>query len=338
MDAKKIVITGVAGGAVSSAAKRVRDAFCDVGYTVQSPSPIFFSREDSVEQMLRKITDRLYEEETLADEANNSPSEKTLILCEGGVIDAKALIPDAAFALLLESLGCGEVYLRDGYDAVFCVTDGDFEAEESIISAWTGNPHLRIIDYSAGVLCGEEMLIRETMFFAGEPEPLEIERKYLIEYPDISLLESIPMCRKVEISQTYTKNAAGENVRLRRRGGGGSYIYIQTQKKSITPLKRIETERRLSEAEYSAQMRLAKEGQSLTKDRYCLLYGNRYFEIDVYPFWDDRAIMEIELLAEDEEVLFPDFIHIIREVTEDRAYSNHALAKAYGEVFQYKAQ
>ena len=25
------------------------------------------------------------------------------------------------------------------------------------------------------------------------------------------------------------------------------------------------------------------------------MYENQYFEIDIYPFWDDKAIVEIEL-------------------------------------------
>ena len=32
---------------------------------------------------------------------------------------------------------------------------------------------------------------------------------------------------------------------------------------------------------------------------------NQYFEIDVYPFWSDKAIMEIELRDEDEKIVFP---------------------------------
>ena len=62
------------------------------------------------------------------------------------------------------------------------------------------------------------------------------------------------------------------------------------------------------------------------KDRYCLVYDGQYFEIDVYPFWNDKAIMEIELSDTDVEIRFPDMIQVIKEVTDDDAYKNASLA------------
>jgi CYTH domain-containing protein len=58
-----------------------------------------------------------------------------------------------------------------------------------------------------------------------------------------------------------------------------------------------------------------------------MMYENQYFEIDIYPFWSDKAIMEIELSREDEEVRFPKCISIIKEVTDDDSYKNASLAQ-----------
>ena len=57
------------------------------------------------------------------------------------------------------------------------------------------------------------------------------------------------------------------------------------------------------------------------------MYKDQRFEIDLFPFWSDRAIMEIELEREDQAVDFPPEINIIREVTEDRRYTNSSLAR-----------
>ena len=65
----------------------------------------------------------------------------------------------------------------------------------------------------------------------------------------------------------------------------------------------------------------------IRKTRYCLTYKSQYFEIDVYPFWKDRAIVEIELLSEKEEIQIPKFLKVIKEVTDDESYKNSALAK-----------
>jgi CYTH domain-containing protein len=56
------------------------------------------------------------------------------------------------------------------------------------------------------------------------------------------------------------------------------------------------------------------------------MHENQYFEIDVYPFWNDRAIMEIELSNADDNIVFPEYIDIIKEVTSDPSYKNAALA------------
>ncbi len=63
------------------------------------------------------------------------------------------------------------------------------------------------------------------------------------------------------------------------------------------------------------------------KTRYCLTYENQYFEIDVYPFWSDKAIVELELSDENTDVKFPKEIKVIREVTDDISYKNVSLAK-----------
>ena len=168
----------------------------------------------------------------------------------------------------------------------------------------------------------------EISSFLGEPEPLEIERKFLIEYPNIEWLENSPNCKKIEIIQTYLKSDESEEIRVRQRGMNGNYIYFKTIKRKVDDLKRIEIEKRLSKDEYlTLLMEADTEKRQIRKNRYCLMSGNQYFEIDVYPFWDDKAILEIELSDENTEIVFPEEIKIIKEVTDDENYKNASLAK-----------
>lgn len=359
MKVNKIVITGGPCGGKTSAISRVRDAFTEMGYTVlcvPETATEFISGGvapwtcgTNAEYQYCQMSLQLEKERLFLRAAETMSAEKILIVCDRGALDNKAYMTDEEFRHILDELGENEVSLRDGYDAVFHLVTAADGAEEcyttannkartesleeartldlAVISAWTGNPHFRVIDNSTDFGEKLERLIREIAFFLGEPEPLEIERKYLIEYPDLSLLESLPNCQKVEIVQTYMKNSDGENIRIRRRGEGEHCVYFLTQKKNITGVKRIEIERRLTEAEYNDLMICGKDKRQLTKDRYCLMYDDQYFEIDVYPFWDDKAIMEIELSCEDAEIRFPDEIKIIKEVTGDKAYNNSSLAR-----------
>ena len=55
--------------------------------------------------------------------------------------------------------------------------------------------------------------------------------------------------------------------------------------------------------------------------------NNKYFEIDVYPFANNTAICEVELLDKNETIGFPKFIEVIKEVTNDKNFSNYSFAK-----------
>ena len=71
------------------------------------------------------------------------------------------------------------------------------------------------------------------------------------------------------------------------------------------------------------------EKNVITKDRYNIVEGETTYEIDVYPFWDDRAILEIEMEDEKEDIIIPDFVEVVRDVTEESAYKNSSLAKSH---------
>ena len=96
----------------------------------------------------------------------------------------------------------------------------------------------------------------------------------------------------------------------------------------VKQLREIVAERRLSAEEY---LRMLMEADTtkrqIRKNRYCLTYDNQYFEIDVYPFWSDKAIAEIELKDENEDIRFPKELTVIKEVTDDISYKNASLAK-----------
>lgn len=109
---------------------------------------------------------------------------------------------------------------------------------------------------------------------------------------------------------------------------GGHYTYYHTVKRKISDLKRVELERRITESEYlTLLMDADTTKKQIRKNRYCLTYRNLYLEIDVYPFWNDKAILEIELSDESTEITVPEQIRIIKEVTDDESYKNASLAK-----------
>ncbi len=360
MDITKIVITGGPCGGKSTAMSWIQSFFSKKGYTV------LFVPETATELITGGVAPwtcgtnadyqkcqmelQLTKEKLFAQAARTMDAEKILIVCDRGAMDNKAYMTELEFAGVLASVGRREVELRDSYDAVFHLVtaakgasqfyttannaarkEGVEEAavlDDKLLSAWTGHPHLRVIDNAMEFEDKMKRLIREISAFLGEPQPYEIERKFLIRYPDIAALEKLPNCQRVEICQTYLRTTDGEESRVRQRGMDGSYVYTQTAKRKLTDMKRIEVERTLTQEEY---LRLLMDAdpdyRPIRKTRYCLTYENQYFEIDVYPFWQDQAILEIELSDEADDVRIPQQIQVIREVTGDPSYKNHALAK-----------
>lgn len=154
----------------------------------------------------------------------------------------------------------------------------------------------------------------------------EIERKYLIRYPNLTILGR--NAEATDIVQTYLLcPEPGSSERVRKRGADGVYVYTHTMKTRVSNMRRVEIENEISEREYNEYLRFADpKRRTIYKTRYCLEYKNQLFEIDVYPFWSDRAVMEIELEDESQRIRFPEMINIIKEITDDGRYTNKALA------------
>lgn len=277
-------------------------------------------------------------------------ADKVLIVQDRGIVDSSAYMPKSQYLQVLQELGLSKASARDQYDAVFHLVTAAKGAEEfyttsnnaarsespeeaareddALIAAWSGHPHLRIIDNAGSFEDKMRRLIAEISSFLGEPEPREIERKFLIRYPDVRLLEQMPEAARVEIMQTYLRAPEGEERRIRQRGQNGSYQFTLTTKKPVGPGERIETEKRLSQEEYLQHLMEADPSRiTIHKERWCIAQNGQYLEVDLYPWWQNQAILEIELTDLEQPVVIPDFVEVIREVTDDPEYSNGALAR-----------
>ena len=357
----KIVITGGPCAGKTTAMSWIQNAFTKLGYAVlfvdetatqlitggAAPWLNTSNRDFQLHLLqLQKAKEKAFTEIGMTMKAN-----KILVVCDRAAMDNCAYMTEQEFGWVLKQMNTSKIILRDQYDAVFHLVTAAKGAEkyytlannqartetveeaaaldDKLIAAWTGHPHFRIIDNSTGFEEKMLRLIKEISSFLGEPTPMEIERKYLIARPHLHTLEQMPNCEKVDIVQTYLKSDdPAEERRIRQRGSSGSYIYFMTRKRKVSGAKRVEIEERLSQEEYVSLMVEADPAfRPIHKTRYCLSENGLYYEIDIYPEWKDKAIMEIELYSEDQEIVFPDSIDVIREVTDDPAYSNHELAR-----------
>ena len=279
MQIHKIVITGGPSAGKTTGMTWIQNAFTKLGYTV------LFVPETATELITGGVAPwtcgtnldyqkcqmrlQLEKERLFEQAARTMKADKILIVCDRGAMDNRAYMDELEFAQVLADIGATEVELRDSYGAVFHMVTAAKGAErfyttannaaryetveqaiavdDKLIAAWTGHPHLRVIDNSVDFEDKLKRLIAEIRSFLGEPEPLEIERKFLIRMPDLNWLEQLPNCRKVEIIQTYLLAKSGEELRVRQRGENGSFVYYKTYKRRVSDTTRIEVEEHLSQ-------------------------------------------------------------------------------------------
>lgn len=156
----------------------------------------------------------------------------------------------------------------------------------------------------------------------------ETELKFLIQYPDTAMLAAMPGCEVWDICQTYlTCDEPLSTRRVRRVIVNGETHYFRTFKHRLSDLTAREDEGEISAEAYAAYLREADpERRPIIKTRYRIPYEGHTLEFDIYPFWQDQAIMEIELEDESVQPAIPPYVSIIRDVSGDPAYRNHSLS------------
>ena len=141
--------------------------------------------------------------------------------------------------------------------------------------------------------------------------PIETEVKFLIKIPKISDLLSQKDISIKEITQTYLLSSGNSTKRVRKVSSNGKTRFILTEKTRISDLSAYENEMEISFDDYNSFLKNADTSRiSIEKTRYSFPLDSHIVEIDIYPFWNDRAILEIELSDESEEYSIPSFISV----------------------------
>jgi adenylate cyclase len=151
---------------------------------------------------------------------------------------------------------------------------------------------------------------------------IEIERKYLLKgLPTFPLPSAV-----LEIDQGYLP---GEKLveRLRREEDqDGAVRYYRTVKLG-DGVERTELEDETDERTFRHLWELT-EGRRLKKRRYVVPHGDDMWEIDAFT---DRPLVlaELELDRADAKVIIPGWLKpvLVREVTDERQYTNRSLAR-----------
>ena len=294
------------------------------------------------------IADQLHKEKLALKAAEMVPESNVLIIYDRALMDDKAYITDEEFRQTIARFdGRTEETVLANYDAVIhlvsCAKGAEFaynlgndartesieyarEMDDRTLRAWSGHPNLRIIDNSVDFEEKINNALREVYRIVGEPEPMAKKHKYLIKMPDLNQLVIRYQAVPFDMMQTYlyTTNPNVER-RIRQQKNGRDYLYFYTEKHIMPDQTKWDTEKPISQKEYIQYLMEADTSlRSVRKTKYRFTYDKQRFEIDIYPFSRDKAIMF--RYAENDDVHLPPEVDILREVTGDPEFKNKQLA------------
>lgn len=278
-------------------------------------------------------------------------AKPVLIVCDRGAMDISAYIAPEEWESICGEADTNSNVLRERYDAVLHLVSAADGAEQyyttatnstryekadeeglrmareldkKVIKAWTGHPHLRVINNHDDFERKMQRVLREISNVLGLPQPVTEERKYLVE-----VTGELPETIDSDILQTYLVSEPGAEIRLRRRSWpSGKVVNVHNTKKRTAPGEQIETERQVENALYESLLQQADPyRQSISKLRQSFIWKGQYFELDTYrgPL-DGLVILETKGIADAEDVNFPPFIRVIKEITGNKEYYNYNLA------------
>jgi CYTH domain-containing protein len=154
------------------------------------------------------------------------------------------------------------------------------------------------------------------------PTEREIERKFLLN----GLPADMSRHPSVVIDQGYIPGTAVRE-RVRRTQDGTTLRYFRTVKLG-TGIERFEFEEETTDSFFVAVWPLTR-GHRVQKRRYRVPAGNHTWEVDEFLDRDALVLAEVELERADERIEPPPAIAavIVREVTDEPAFSNYRLSR-----------
>lgn len=352
----RIALVGGPSGGKTTAKAAIRQKLESVGYRVLTCPEVATDfikcgftpdMEGFQTALLEEVLSR---EERLERELRSLPGNQKALICDRGVPDIAAYVSKEEYAALLSHIDHTHVQARDGrYDAVVYLTSPAVDKPEvyttanntarsenielaaaldaRTFAAWAGHPNLVIIDNSTDMDGKSLRAIQAVFRMLGIPEPVGVQRKYVVRSADLSRLPA--HTQAIEIVQYYLKNEEGSGTEsVRRRGQFGSWTHYHTFKEYGSGGLRTKRESLISREEYEQLLtRHDPRCKPIIKTRYCFEWRGLYCSLDIFKNVPDMIQFEVEENTENEQEVIPDFLHHVRNVTGNPKLTNAALAR-----------
>lgn len=281
-------------------------------------------------------------EATMFDMAR-ATEEKSVLLCDRGVMDGKAYCSPQAWPLVIDGLGQTEVELRDRrYDAIIHMVTAACGAEDSYtlsqaeggetfgkttartetveeakalddktIQCWIGHEHLYFIDNSTSFEHKLDRVADRVLKVIGEGVAGHCLRKFRLPWMSSEEIAaaaheaSVPICT-FRCSTTYVSQTARVRLRSNMDSHGNSF-HLQTFRRNKAGRLRRVGEQIIDGREYMRYLREAhKEGnRTVEKELVCFHWGGVVYEVNIFRWPEEVCILEVEAESIDSHISIP---------------------------------
>lgn len=276
-------------------------------------------------------------------------SNDVLVILDRTILDSHAYMDVESFEAILQANSLSHEQLLSGqrYDALInMVTAADGaekhytlannqarvetpeqarDLESRIQAAYNGAKNYDIIDNSTEFAEKIQKVEKAILQVLGL-DLVQSQKKFLVKIDDIE--KAVEWIRSIEIEQMYLDNKDWFEERIRKRTLGGHTSYYHTFKVSDAAQDRDTRELIISEDRYKLLSERAIS--KISKIRHSIVHNNMQIQIDDFEDGDVLGeweyICEIKLLSPDAQIVLPDYMSLVGEVTSDPKYLNYNLS------------
>ena len=357
---KKIVFTGGPCSGKTTFMSRAEEIFGERGYRIIVDNE---SATDLISGGISPATLGMYEfqkyvvalqlakEKICLEAANEIEGDKVLIFFDRALKDNESYVGHDDYCKILSGFDIKYEDLNDRYDMVIHLVTSAKGKEDAYSSnnnaaryetieqarniddmalkAWDDHPNRVIIGNETDFEVKMHKAIQSILEYLGD-NSIERFKKYLIKFDEetLSKIQKETNYTHTHIVQHYLKSPEGVERRIRKRERDGNALYYFSESKVISTNERIKSDKIISERQYfEYKSEIDERLKPIDKERHSFIYDGHFFKLDVFNFDKTKGLLSLQI-PDDGRVNIPDYVDVIKEVTDNTDYKNYNLAQS----------
>lgn len=303
--------------------------------------------------------------------AESHPDEKAVIICDRGIMDGEAYFDSPSdFAKILLKSALTKEIVYDRYDAVVCMRSAAIGAREfyttmdgtprdetpdqaaildnKVCAAWRNHKCYVEVDNSFNFYEKLDRAMAKIFSVADIELPKEVCKRYVVEMPSMFDINLKSSCMSLSTDQIFflkeNEPNAFSSLKIRRAGKSATY-YLSNQRwekvkhpetGELVETAVVDTVYCIPEKEFVHSLgEIDSSLKVMEKVTYSFYLGSSvHCELDMFACNNTRAYLSafLDVDTPENRMLIEKLFKIVREVTYNKDYSDHEIARSEGRI------